>query len=102
VMEQADGRYVALVPGPAEAARELAERVAMALEGVAVRDRDGLHVTAGSVGIGVAQWREGDAGPDVLIERAGAALQQDMARDAAPGDDQVTGEFRSAPIADAA
>ena len=30
------------------------------------------------------------------------ALLQDMARDAAPGDDQVTGEFRSAPIADAA
>ncbi len=102
VMEQSDGRYVALVPGTAEAARELAERVAMALEGVAVRDHDGLRVTAGSVGIGVAQWRDGDTGPDALIERAGAALQQDMARDTAPGDDQVTGEFRSAPIADAA
>lgn len=102
VMEQSDGRYVALVPGTADAARELAERIAMALEGVAVRDHDGLRVTAGSVGLGVAQWRDGDAGPDALIERAGAALQQDMARDAAPGDDQVTGEFRSAPIADAA
>ena len=102
VMEQSDGRYVALVPGTADAARELAERIAMALEGVAVRDHDGLRVTAGSVGLGVAQWRDGDAGPDALIERAGAALQQDMARDAAPRDDQVTGEFRPAPIADAA
>ena len=102
VMEQSDGRFVALVPGTAETARELAERIAMALEGVAVRDHDGLRVTAGSVGVGVAQWRGDDIGPDSLIERAGAALQQDMVRAGAPADDQVTGEFRAAPIADAA
>jgi len=102
VMEQADGRYVALVPGSSEAARELAERIALALEGVAVRDHDGLRVTAGSVGVGVAQWQDGDTGPDALIERAGAALQQDMVRTRATGDDDVTGEFRAVPVADAA
>lgn len=102
VMEQSDGRYVALVPGTSDAARELGERIAMALEGVAVRDHDGLRVTAGSVGIGVAEWRDGDTGPDSLVERAGAALQNDMVSRGAPADDQVTGEFRAAPIADAA
>lgn len=102
VVEQADGRYAALVPGTADSARELGERIAMALEGVAVRDHDGLRVTAGSVGVGVAEWREGDPGPDALIERAGAALQQDMVRADRPADDQVTGEFRPAAIADAA
>lgn len=102
VMEQANGRYVALVPGTAEAARDLGERLARALEAVAVRDHDGLRVTAGSVGVGVAQWRDGDAGPDALIERAGAALQQDMVRASTPAEDQVTGEFRRAAISDAA
>lgn len=102
VMEQAEGRYVALVPGTADVARELGDRIALALEGVAVRDHDGLRVTAGSVGVGVAEWRDGDTGPDALIERAGAALQQDMVRAGAPADDQVTGEFRHASIADAA
>lgn len=102
VMEQSDGRYVALVPGTSDAARELGERIAMAVEGVAVRDHDGLRVTAGSVGVGVAEWRDGDTGPDSLVDRAGAALQHDMVRAGAPADDQVTGEFRPAPIADAA
>jgi len=102
VVEQADGRYAALVPATADTARELGDRIAMALEGVAVRDHDGLRVTAGSVGVGVAEWREGDTGPDALIERAGAALQQDMVRADLSADDQVTGEFRPAAIADAA
>jgi len=102
VVEQSDGRDAALVPGSADAARELGDRIAMALEGVAVRDHDGLRVTAGSVGVGVAEWRYGDTGPDVLLERAGAALQRDMVRADGPADDQLTDEFRPAAIADAA
>lgn len=104
VMEDADGRYVALVAGTADAARELGERMATALESVAVRDRDGLRVTAGEVAVGVAQWSPHDTGPDSLIERAGAALRDDLVRAARAdaADDQVTGEFRGVAVPDAA
>jgi len=104
VMEDADGRYVALVAGDAEAARDLGDRIAGALEGVAVRDRDGLRLTAGAVAVGVAQWSADDTGPDSLLERASAALRDDMLRSARDGaaDDQVTGEFRSVAVPDAA
>lgn len=104
VMEDPAGRYVALVAGTADAARDLAERMATAIESVAVRDRDGLRVTAGEVAVGVAQWSRHDTGPDSLVERAAANLRHDMVRAGSPGasDDQVTGEFRSAAIPDAA
>lgn len=101
VMEESDGRYVALVAGTADAARDLAERMAAALESVAVRDRDGLRVTTGEVGVGVAQWAQHDTGPDSLIERAATDLRAGMVRTGA-GDDQVTGELRSVAVADAA
>lgn len=101
VTEESDGRYVALVAGTADAARDLAERMAAALESVAVRDRDGLRVTTGEVGLGVAQWAHHDTGPDSLIERAAADLRAGMVR-AGAGDDQVTGEFRSVAVPDAA
>lgn len=104
VMEEADGRYVALMAGTADAARDLAERMATALESVAVRDRDGLRVTTGEVGLGVSQWSDHDTGPDSLIERASADLRAGMARAGRVGadDDQVTGEFRSVAVPDAA
>lgn len=99
-----EGRYVALVAGPAEAARDVAQRMAMALEQVAIRDRDGLRVTPGAVAVGVAEWRESDSGPQSLIDRAGADLLHDLVRSGAAGagDDQATGQFRSVSVADAA
>jgi GGDEF domain-containing protein len=102
--ELGDGRYVALVAGPADAAHEVAQRMAMALERVAIRDRDGLRVTAGAVAVGVAEWTSSDTGPDSLIDRAGAELLQDLVRSGAPGasDDQATGQFRTISVADAA
>lgn len=104
VMEDAVGRYVALVAGTADAARELAERMAMATEGVAVRDHDGLRVTAGAVAVGVAEWCDADSGPQSLIERAGVDLARDMMRAGSPraADEQLTGEFRPVAVADAA
>ena len=104
VTEQGDGRYVALVAGPLDTARDVAQRMAVALESVAVRDHDGLRVTAGEVAVGVAEWSDSDTGPDSLIERAGAALLQDLVRSGRSGvnDDQATGEFRSVAVADAA
>jgi GGDEF domain-containing protein len=102
--ELGDGRYVALVAGPADAAHEVAQRMAMALERVAIRDRDGLRVTAGAVAVGVAEWTSSDTGPDSLIDRAGAELLQDLVRSGAPGasDDQATGQFTTISVADAA
>ena len=99
-----EGRYVALVAGPADAARDVGERMAMALEQVAVRDRDGLRVTPGAVAVGVAEWRASDSGPQSLIDRAAADLLQDLVRSGAAGsgDDQATGQFRSVSVADAA
>lgn len=104
VVEESDGRYVALVAGTAEAARDLGDRLATALESVAVRDRDGLRVTTGEVGVGVAQWSDHDTGPDSLIERASADLSAGMVRAGGTGaaDDQVTGEFRGVAVPDAA
>lgn len=102
--EVEEGRYVALVAGPADAARDVAHRMAMALEDVAVRDGDGLRVTPGAVAVGVAEWGPSDSGPQSLIDRAGADLLHDLVRAGAPGaaDDQATDQFRSVSVADAA
>jgi hypothetical protein len=71
---------------------------------VAIRDRDGLRVTAGAVAVGVAECTSSDTGPDSLIDRAGAELLQDLVRSGAPGasDDQATGQFTTISVADAA
>ena len=103
VMEQGDGRYVALVAGTADVARDVAGRIAAALAGVAVRDEDGLRVTPGVVATGIAQWEPGDSGPDALIERATAAMRSDLV-DAGPAghaDEGATDQF-SVAAADAA
>lgn len=102
VMEDAPGRYVALVAGGEDAARDLGHRLATALEAVAVRDHDGLRVTAGSVAVGAAAWTSADTGPSSLIERADADLRRDMAADVGRPDEQATGEFRAVAVADAA
>ncbi len=104
VTGQGDGRYVALVAGSADAARDVGQRMAVALESVAVRDHDGLRVTAGAVAVGVAAWSESDTGPDSLIERATAALREDLVRAGGSGvdDEQVTGAFAAVALADAA
>ncbi|MGB1676122.1 MAG: hypothetical protein ACPHJV_07000, partial [Miltoncostaeaceae bacterium] len=102
VMEDAPGRYVALVAGGEDAARDLGHRLATALEAVAVRDHDGLRVTAGSVAVGAAAWTPADTGPSSLIERADADLRRDMAADVGRPDEQATGEFRAVAVADAA
>ncbi|MSO45009.1 MAG: hypothetical protein EXQ74_06890 [Thermoleophilia bacterium] len=104
VVEPETGRYVALVAGTAEAARDLAERMATVLEDVAVRGHDGRRVTAGIVALGVAQWTAGDTGVQSMIDRASTALRRDLVRGDAfahtSGDD-VTGSFRVV-VADAA
>jgi len=104
VMEQGDGRYVALVAGTADVAREVAGRIAAALRGVAVRDEDGLRVTPGVVGTGIAQWEPGDSGPDALIERAEAVMLRDLASGGPAGraDEGATDQFRAVAVVDAA
>ena len=102
VMEDAPGRYVALVAGGEDAARDLGHRLATALEAVAVRDHDGLRVTAGSVAVGAAAWTPADTGPSSLIERADADLRRDLTADVGRPDEQATGEFRAVAVADAA
>ncbi len=99
--DEGGGRYVALVAGGADAARDLGERMAMALEGVVIRGGHGLRVTAGAAAVGVAQWTDGDTEAASLIERAGADLTRDLMRQDAAGSgaDQITGEFRRAAAA---
>lgn len=104
VIEQGDGRYVALVAGTSDVARHVARRISGALDGVAVRDADGLRITAGGVAMGVAQWNADDSGPDALIDRADAALRDDPAWSGGAGraDEGATDRFSAVAVADAA
>lgn len=104
VMEKADGQFVALVAGPADAARDVAGRMAAALGGVAVRAVAGGRVTAGAVATGVAEWEMGDSGPDALIERATAAMLRDLAAAGSAGraEEGATDQFSAVSVADAA
>jgi GGDEF domain-containing protein len=102
VVEQGDGRYVALVAGTSDMARDVARRIAASLDGVAVRDASGATVTAGAVATGVAEWEVGDPGPDALIERATAAMLRDLVGADGHADEGATGEFTAVAVADAA
>lgn len=92
-----DGRFHALVCGTAEDARETGERIAMALEAVSIRTAERVRVSVGAVGVGTAQWAEGDDGLPALTKRAERDLLSDMVSDTdgrrAFVDDDVTGEF---------
>lgn len=101
-----DGRFHALVSGTAEDARETGERIALAIEAVSIRTAAGIRVPVGAVGVGAAQWAEGDGGLPRLAERAERDLLFDMVSGVdgtrAHMDERVTGEFRPVAIPDAA
>ncbi len=100
VADMGDGRFVALVAGGAERAREAAERIAVAVEAVHVRGADGARISPGAVAIGTAQWAQGDQGIDAMLSRAEASLELDSR--ALGTATEITGEFRSVAVADAA
>ncbi len=102
VVDMADGRFMALVSGPDGRAREAAERIAVALEAIHVRTPGGVRVASGAVAIGVATWADGDVGVDDMVSRAESSLELDTRAVPATIGDQITGEFRSVVVADAA
>ncbi len=102
VVDMADGRFMALVSGPVGRAREAAERIAVALEAIHVRTPGDVRVTSGAVAIGVATWADGDVGVDDMVSRAESSLELDTRAVPATIGDQITDEFRSVVVADAA
>ena len=102
VVDMGDGRFMALVAGDAALAREAAERIAVAIEAVHVRGAGGARITSGAVAIGTAQWADGDQGIDGMVSRAESSLELDARVAPLPQDDDITGEFRSVAVADAA
>ena len=102
VVDMGDGRFMALVAGDAALAREAAERIAVAIEAVQVRGAGGARITSGAVAIGTAQWADGDQGIDGMVSRAESSLELDARVAPLPQDDDITGEFRSVAVADAA
>lgn len=102
VVDMGDGRFMALVAGDAALAREAAERIAVAIEAVHVRGAASARITSGPVAIGTAQWAEGDQGIDGMVSRAESSLELDARAVRAVQDDDITGEFRSVAVADAA
>jgi GGDEF domain-containing protein len=102
VVDMGDGRFMALVSGPAERAREAGDRIAIAIEAVHVRGGGGVRVSAGVVAAGVAQWIDGDQGMEGMLTRAESALIPVPRTPVGITDTAVTGEFRSVAVADAA
>jgi len=102
VVDMGDGRFMALVAGDATPAREAAERIAVAIEAVHVRGAGGARITSGAVAIGTAQWTEGDQGIDGMVSRAESSLELDRRLASVAQPDDITGEFRSVAVADAA
>ncbi len=102
VVDMGDGRFMALVAGDAALAREAAERIAVAIEAAHVRGAGGARITSGAVAIGTAQWADGDQGIDGMVSRAESSLELDARVAPLPQDDDITGEFRSVAVADAA
>jgi len=102
VVDMGDGRFMALVAGDATLAREAAERIAVAIEAVHVRGAGGARITSGAVAIGTAQWTEGDQGIDGMVSRAESSLELDTRAAYVAQADDITGEFRSVAVADAA
>lgn len=102
VVDIGDGRFMALVAGTESRAREAAERIAVAIEAVHVRGVGGARITSGAVAIGAAQWAEGDQGIDGMVARAESSLVLDARAPGPVADDDITGEFRSVAVADAA
>ena len=102
VVDIGDGRFMALVSGPAERAREAGDRIAIAIEAVHVRGGGGVRVSAGAIAAGVAQWIDGDQGMEGMLTRAESALIPVPRTPVGITDTAVTGEFRSVAVADAA
>ena len=102
VVDMGDGRFMALVAGDAALAREAAERIAVAIEAAHVRGAGGARITSGAVAIGTAKWADGDQGIDGMVSRAESSLELDARVAPLPQDDDITGEFRSVAVADAA
>jgi len=102
VVDMGDGRFMALVAGNAALAREAAERIAVAIEAVHVRGAGGARITSGAVAIGTSQWTEGDRGIDGMVSRAESSLELDTRAAYLLQADDITGEFRSVAVADAA
>lgn len=102
VVDMGDGLFLALVAGDATLAREAAERIAVAIEAVHVRGAGGARITSGAVAIGTAQWTEGDQGIDGMVSRAESSLELDTRAAYVAQADDITGEFRSVAVADAA
>jgi len=102
VVDMGDGRFMALVAGDAPMAREAAERIAVAIEAVHVRGAGGARITSGAVAIGTSRWTEGDRGIDGMVSRAESSLELDARAAYLPQADDITGEFRSVAVADAA
>lgn len=102
VVDMGDGRFMALVAGDATLVREAAERIAVAIEAAHVRGAGGARITSGAVSIGMAQWAEGDQGIDGMVSRAESSLEIDARAAYIAQADDITGEFRSVAVADAA
>ena len=102
VVDMGDGRFMALVAGDGSQARDAGERIAIAIEAVHVRGIDGVRIASGAVAIGTAQWADGDQGIDGMVSRAESSLEIDARALHVAHDDDITGEFRSVAVADAA